>query len=120
MAPDTSRKDVHLANEQNNILIRWSLVLNFLTYRSDKQILLALEIIFGSIKEINCPKTDCPKKYVVLFIVEGFLAKQIYKKEKGSFYNFLLFNFLSDNSKIKYVLYLISHISKSHFLNLNI
>jgi hypothetical protein len=29
-------------------------------------------MIDGSIKEISCPKTDCPKKYVVLLIVDDF------------------------------------------------
>lgn len=34
IAPNTSRNDEHLTSTLNTILIRWSLVLNFLTYRS--------------------------------------------------------------------------------------
>jgi hypothetical protein len=30
IAPYTSRNDLHFANAQNNILIRWSLVVNLL------------------------------------------------------------------------------------------
>jgi len=73
MAPDTSRNEEHFAKAQNNILIRWSLILNFFTYRSESQALQALEIIEGSINEISCPKTDWPKKNVVLLkVVEVF------------------------------------------------
>jgi hypothetical protein len=44
----------------------------------------ALEIILGSIKEISCPKTDCPKKYVVLLIVvEGFSESKLQIKGAG-------------------------------------
>ena len=69
MAPETSRNEVHLANEQNSILIRWSLVVNLLIYLSELLNFTEVEIICGSIKEISCPKTEEPKKCVVLLIV---------------------------------------------------
>jgi len=69
MAPETSRNEVHLAKAQNNILIRWSLVVNFLIYLSELQDFDDVDMIFVSIREISCPKTDVPKKCVVLSIV---------------------------------------------------
>jgi len=36
--------------------------------------------------EISCPKTEVPKKYVFLSIVEKFLAKQNYKKRRSQTY----------------------------------
>jgi hypothetical protein len=53
---ETSRNEEHLANVLNNILIKWSFVLNFLKYWLDLCYFRLDEIIFGSIKEISCPK----------------------------------------------------------------
>ena len=56
------RQDVHLANVQKSILIKWSLVVNRFTYLSESYFFTELTIIELSIKLISCPKTDCPKK----------------------------------------------------------
>jgi hypothetical protein len=39
------------------------------------------ETMFGSIKETSCPKTDCPKKWVLLLIVDLFLFETNLLKE---------------------------------------
>ena len=57
------------------MLIKWSLVVNFLTYRSDLCLRDAFEIVEGFIREISCPKTEVPKKCVVLSIVVYVRAK---------------------------------------------
>jgi len=79
----TSRKDEHLAKAQNTILIRWSLVLNFLIYLSEFVDFADSDMKFELIREISCPKTEFPKKCVVLFIVGFFLSEtKLLKKRK--------------------------------------
>jgi hypothetical protein len=57
-------------------------------------------IIESSISEISCPKTDCPKKCVLLSIVECFRQKQIYNFLGVELQVRLLFILLPDNSEI--------------------
>jgi hypothetical protein len=52
------------------MLIKWSFVVNFFTYLSDLHDNAEDVMIFESIKEISCPKTEVPKKCVVLSIVD--------------------------------------------------
>lgn len=60
--------------------------MNFFIYLSDRHSVADFDMIFESIKEISCPKTDVPKKYVVLsIVVVGFGEAKLLKKEKGSF-----------------------------------
>jgi hypothetical protein len=75
---------VHFANEQNNILIKWSLVVNFFMYLSELLDFTEDSMNLLSIKEISCPKTEVPKKCVFLSIVEFFFVEaNLLKKEKG-------------------------------------
>jgi hypothetical protein len=101
IAPDTSRSDEHFAKAQNSMLIKWSLVLNFLTYRSALHALDAFETMLESIKEISCPKTDCPKKNVVLLIVVWIFKRMLNYNLKKPNLMFGFLYFLPDNSEIK-------------------
>ena len=85
IAPETSRNEVHFANELNNMLIKWSLVVNFLIYLSDLCFRLLFEIISSSMREISCPKTDVPKKCVLLSMQLSFVVKTKLQKESGRF-----------------------------------
>jgi len=58
-------------------------------------------IIFESIKDISCPKTEVTKKCVLLSIVVYVCAKQNYEKELGVPYGLPSLILLSYNSVYK-------------------
>ena len=74
-----------------------------MTYLSELHDFAESEIKIESIEEISCPKTEVPKKCVVLSIVEFFFSEtKLLKKEIGRASSSFS-DFLSDNSVYEYL-----------------
>jgi len=75
-------------------------VVNFFTYLSELHAFDESVIILESIKEISCPKTELPKKCIVLFIVVYSFSEPNLLKKKKEDESLPPFKVLSDNNEL--------------------
>ncbi len=68
-------------------------MVNFFTYLSELHAFDESVIILESIKEISCPKTELPKKCIVLFIVVYSFSEPNLLKKRRKMKVFLLLKF---------------------------
>ncbi len=103
IARDTLRNELHWQRHKEHAY-QMILCSELLKYLSDWCFLLLRVIILLSMREISCPRTDCPKKYVLLSMVILYFCQLKITKEvmrmllhgKSSHFTFLL-----DNSDYK-------------------
>jgi hypothetical protein len=58
-------------------------VVKFFTYLSELRDFEESVMVLESIKEISCPKTELPKKCMVVFMVEYSFSKPTLLKKEG-------------------------------------
>ncbi len=73
-------------------------MLNFFTYLSELHDFDESDIILETIKKNSCPKTELPKKCIVLLIVECSFSEPNLLKKKKEDESLPSFKVLSDNN----------------------
>ena len=77
-------------------------MVNFFTYLSELHDFDESVIILESIKEISCPKTELPKKCIVLFIVECSFSEPNLLKKSRNMKGFLLLKYYGTTMNFNY------------------
>lgn len=101
IAPEISLNDVSFANEQDNMLMRWSLVVIFFAYLSEFLDNAEELMIFELIKEMSCSKMEVPKKICSFVNRRGFFVELILLKKRERT-TLTSLDILSENRKFKY------------------
>ena len=100
------------------------MVENFFTYLSELHVFDESVIILESIKEIICPKTELPKKRIVLFIVECIFSEPNELKKKKEDESLPSLKALSDHNEKKqknnnYLIFLLTKSKKKYYQEFN-